>query len=124
MTHRDDSERAGRTSRPARCARLQSRAASGREWRRRCLRSRNRGLASYELASWYGVFAPARVPAQIVGQLSAAVIKIVGMPDVREHLLQVGSEPAPRGSEELAQRVRSDLAKFAEIARIAGARVE
>ena len=41
-----------------------------------------------------------------------------------ERLLQVGSEPAPGSAEQLAQRVRSDLAKFADIARIAGARVE
>jgi tripartite-type tricarboxylate transporter receptor subunit TctC len=82
------------------------------------------GLAGYELGSWYGVFAPAAVPAPIVGQLSAAVIKVVAMPDVQERLLQVGSEPAPGNSEQLASRVRSDLAKFAEIARIAGARVE
>jgi len=82
------------------------------------------GLPSYELASWYGVFAPAAVPAEIVSQLSAAVIKVVAMPDVQERLLQVGSEPAPGSSEQLAKRVRSDLVKFAEIARIAGARAE
>jgi tripartite-type tricarboxylate transporter receptor subunit TctC len=82
------------------------------------------GLAGYELSSWYGVFAPAAVPAEIVGQLGGAVLKAVQMPDVQERLLQVGSEPAPASGEQLAQRVRSDLAKFAEIARIAGARAE
>ena len=70
------------------------------------------------------VFAPAAVPVEIVGQLGAAVLKAVKMPDVQERLLQVGSEPAPGSAEQLAQRVRSDLAKFAQIARIAGARVE
>ena len=82
------------------------------------------GLTGYELASWYGVFAPAAMPAQITAQLSAAVVKVVAMPDVQERLLQVGSEPAPSTSEQLASRVRSDLAKFADIARIAGARVD
>ena len=82
------------------------------------------GLAGYELSSWYGVFAPAAVPADIVGQLGSAVLKAVKMPDVQERLLQVGSEPAPGSTEQLAQRVCSDLAKFADIARIAGARVE
>jgi tripartite-type tricarboxylate transporter receptor subunit TctC len=82
------------------------------------------GLAGYELSSWYGVFAPAAVPVEIVSQLGAAVLQAVKMPDVQERLLQVGSEPAPGSGEQLARRVRSDLAKFAEIARIAGARVE
>jgi tripartite-type tricarboxylate transporter receptor subunit TctC len=81
------------------------------------------GLAGYELSSWYGVFAPAAVPVEIVGQLGAAVLKAVKMPDV-QWLLQVGLEPAPGSAEQLAQRVRSDLEKFADIARIAGARVE
>jgi len=82
------------------------------------------GLPGYELSSWYGVFAPAGVPAEIVGQLSSAVAKVVAMPDVQERLLQVGSEPAPAGPSELAKRVRADLQKFAEIARIAGAKVD
>jgi len=70
------------------------------------------------------VFGPAAVPLEILGQLGAAVLKTVKMPVVHERLLQVGSEPAPGSAEQHAQRVRSDLAKFAEIARIAGARVE
>jgi len=82
------------------------------------------GLPGYELSSWYGVFAPAAVPADVVAQLSAAVAKTVAMPDVQERLLQVGSEPSPAGPSELAKRVKADLAKFAEIARIAGAKVD
>lgn len=82
------------------------------------------GLPGYELASWYGVFAPAGIPSEIVAQLNAAVVKIAGMPDVQERLLQVGSEAAPGSPDQLAKRVRSDLAKFADIARIAGARVD
>lgn len=82
------------------------------------------GLPGYELGSWYGVFAPAAVPAEILGQLSTAVVKVAGMADVQERLLQMGSETSPRPSAEFAQRIRADLVKFAEIVRIAGARVD
>ena len=82
------------------------------------------GLPGYELSSWYGVFAPAALPADILGQLSAAVIKVAGMADVHERLLQMGSETSPRPTAEFSRRIRADLTKFAEIARIAGAKVE
>lgn len=82
------------------------------------------GVSGYEIASWYGIFAPGGTPAEIVAQLNAVVLKAIAAPEVQERLRQVGSEPVSGPPEKLGQRVRTDLVKFAEIVRIAGARAD
>jgi tripartite-type tricarboxylate transporter receptor subunit TctC len=81
-------------------------------------------LPGYEIVTWYGLFAPAGTPPEIVAQLNAAVVKVVAMPATQVRLYQVGSEPVSGPPEQLAQRVKDDLIKFAAIVRIAGARVD
>lgn len=57
-------------------------------------------------------------------EFNAAVVKAIAAPEVQERLRQVGSEPVSGPPEKLAQRVKTDLVKFAEIVRIAGARAD
>ena len=78
------------------------------------------GVPGYELTSWFGVLAPAGTPREIIDQLHGAVVKIVAMPEVREKFIAGGSEPEAGTPEQFAQQIRSDLAKFARIVRLAG----
>lgn len=82
------------------------------------------GVPGYEIVSWYGIFAPGGTSPEIVAQLNAAVLKAIATTEVQERLHQVGSEPTSGPPEKLAQRVKTDLVKFAEIVRIAGARAD
>ena len=73
------------------------------------------GVKGFEYAPWYGVFAPAAVPAAFLDRLHAAVNKAVADPEVRQKLLQQGMEVQPRARAEFAEQVRDDVAKWARI---------
>ena len=82
------------------------------------------GLAGYEVGSWQGVFAPAGTPPEIVRRLNAEIVKIINLPDVREKLVGLGAEPAPGSSEAFGAMVKSEVAKWAEVVKKSGAKVD
>lgn len=82
------------------------------------------GLAGYEVGSWQGVFAPAATPPDIVKRLNAEIVKIINMPDVRDKLTALGAEPAPNTSADFAAMVKSEVAKWADVVKKSGAKVD
>jgi tripartite-type tricarboxylate transporter receptor subunit TctC len=82
------------------------------------------GLTGYEVGSWQGVFAPAGTPAAIVKRLNAEIVKIINMPDVKEKLIGLGAEPVGNTSEEFAALVKTEVAKWAEVVKKSGAKVD
>jgi tripartite-type tricarboxylate transporter receptor subunit TctC len=73
------------------------------------------GLAEYEAASWNGLAAPARTPADIVAILNKAVVQAVSEPDVKSATAKFGMESRGSTVEELRARIRSDVAKWADV---------
>jgi tripartite-type tricarboxylate transporter receptor subunit TctC len=82
------------------------------------------GLAGYEVGSWQGVFAPAGTPPAVVKRLNAEIVKIINMPDVKEKLIGLGAEPVGNTSEEFAALVQTEVAKWAEVVKQSGAKVD
>lgn len=82
------------------------------------------GLKGYETSAWSGLYAPAGTPADIVNKLQAEVAKILKMPAVREQLAGQGAEPVGDSPEEFARFNREEIAKWARIIKISGAKVE
>ncbi len=82
------------------------------------------GLPGYEIGSWQGVFAPAGTPPAIVQRLNAEIVKILNQPDVRQRLVALGAEPAPNTPEEFAAMVKSEVAKWGDVVRRSGAKVD
>ena len=82
------------------------------------------GLAGYEVGSWQGVFAPAGTPPDIVRKLNAEIVRILRTPEVRDKLVALGAEPVGNTSEEFAALVRSEVAKWADVVKRSGARVD
>ena len=82
------------------------------------------GVPGYEATLWYGLFAPGAAPREIVVQLSNEVVAILRLDDVRESLKKQGAEPAGNSPEEFAAHVSSEIAKWARVVKISGARVE
>ncbi|MDB5732767.1 MAG: hypothetical protein JWQ03_2662, partial [Variovorax sp.] len=71
--------------------------------------------------SWFGLWAPARTPADIVATLHAAATKALGNPALRIAFEQVGNEATPnRSPQAFAEFVRSENRKWAEIVKLAG----
>ena len=74
------------------------------------------GIADFEVDSWYAVFMPARTPKAIVDKWNAAVNVAVRDPEIREKLLQQGSEGVGGTSESLARMVSAELVKWKKLA--------
>jgi tripartite-type tricarboxylate transporter receptor subunit TctC len=81
-------------------------------------------LPGYEATAWQGLFAPAGTPRPVVDKLAAEAKRILETPDVASSLEAVGAEPAPMAPDAFAAFTRTERAKWKEIVRIAGVRVD
>ena len=81
-------------------------------------------LRGYESISWLGVFAPAGTSRDIVTRLNTEIVRILGMPDVKERLLGQGAEPIGNSAERFAVVQQADIAKYSKLMKAAGVKVE
>lgn len=56
------------------------------------------GVKGYDLSAWYGLFAPAKTPPEIIDKLFAATAKVMANPDLKKKFLAQGDEVAPSAS--------------------------
>jgi len=82
------------------------------------------GVTDYELASWYGILAPAGTPRPIVDKLHDVIAKIVAMPEVTAKIIEGGSDPMVLTPDAFMDRVRADVAKFAKLVKTANIKVD
>jgi tripartite-type tricarboxylate transporter receptor subunit TctC len=82
------------------------------------------GVPGYEAGTWTGVIAPAGVPGPIVDKLNAAINRAVSSPTFKARFAQIGDEPGGGTPEEFAALIRSDSAKWADVIKRSGARIE
>ena len=82
------------------------------------------GVKGYEVNAWYSVHAPAGVPREIVLKVNRELVRILGLPDIRERLKQLGSEGVGNSPEAFAKFVRAESAKYAKAIRDAGVTVQ
>jgi len=82
------------------------------------------GLPGFEFDTWYGLFAPAKTPAQVVRQISAEVARILKLPDVKERFDVRGAVARPSTPEEFNQFVRAEFAKLGTVVKAANLKVD
>ncbi|MFM2059823.1 MAG: hypothetical protein RLY71_4208 [Pseudomonadota bacterium] len=82
------------------------------------------GVAGYEATIWLGLMAPRGTPAAIVQKLNAEVAKVTGNADVRRQWAAQGTAAMTMGVDEFSRYLGADIAKWAEIVRISGAKAE
>jgi len=73
------------------------------------------GVKGLEADSWYGLFAPAGTPRDIVMRLNREMIEVLKAPDVVERLRSAGNEPVGGTPEQLDAVYRADIARFAKV---------
>ena len=78
------------------------------------------GLPGYEMSSWHGMLAPAKVPAEIIARLNHEIVRVLKLPDVQEKLLSEGGDITPTTPQEFAVFLKSEVAKWSKILRQAG----
>jgi tripartite-type tricarboxylate transporter receptor subunit TctC len=82
------------------------------------------GVPGYEANAWFGVFAPAGTPPEIVGRLNGEIVKILRQPQVRDKLLSVGGEPVGSTPEEFGRFFKGEVEKWAKVIRAANLQIE
>jgi tripartite-type tricarboxylate transporter receptor subunit TctC len=82
------------------------------------------GVPGYEAVIWLGIMAPAGTPKPIVERLNAEIRKIVHSPEIKEAWAKQGAAPMSMSTEEFGQYLREDIAKWANIVKISGAKVD
>ncbi len=82
------------------------------------------GLPGFEVLNWFGVTAPAKMPPAILAKLNTAFARSLQLPDVREKLMNEGSELVGNSPSEFTAFLKGDLAKWAKVVKEAGIRIE
>ena len=70
-------------------------------------------------AGWHAIFAPAKTPPAILTKMQKAISAALKVPEVRNHFVNNGYEPQGDAPEVWAKKYRTEVARFAEIARAA-----
>lgn len=81
-------------------------------------------LPGFDASSWYGVFAPAATPREVITKLNQEIARGLGNAEVRERLAQEGTEVVAGTPEQFAAHFKSEMAKWAKVIREAGIRLE
>lgn len=83
------------------------------------------GIAEFDHSGGIGVFAPAGTPRAVIDKLSAALTRVVALPDTVNRFAAAGLEPITNNTpERLVETVVADRAKFLRIVRLSGAAPE
>ena len=78
------------------------------------------GVPGFEVDSWHGMLAPAKVPREIIMRLNREIVAILGKPEVRDALLSEGGEITPGTPEEFAAFLQSEVVKWAKVVKQSG----
>ena len=82
------------------------------------------GYPGFESTNWFGFFAPAATPKEIVARLHAAAVKVLASPDLQERFAKQGAEVVANKPEEAAAMLKADIAKWADVAKRSGAKID
>jgi tripartite-type tricarboxylate transporter receptor subunit TctC len=78
------------------------------------------GLAGYEASSWFGLYAPAGTPADIVSRLNAETIRAMNQPEVMDKLTSLGTGPLPpTAPAQFAAFTHGEIERYARVIRTA-----
>ncbi|HZM43596.1 MAG TPA: tripartite tricarboxylate transporter substrate binding protein [Burkholderiales bacterium] len=81
-------------------------------------------VPGYTMSTWYGAVVPAKTPREIVMKLSQEMLKALAAPDVKERLASLGADIVATSPEETAAIFRTDIEKYARVARAANIRAD
>jgi tripartite-type tricarboxylate transporter receptor subunit TctC len=82
------------------------------------------GVPGYAAPTWSGVIGPAGLPRAVLDKLNAAINRAIQSEAFKQRFAVIGDEPAGGSPEEFAALIRSDSAKWAEVVKRAGVRLD
>ena len=81
-------------------------------------------LPGFDLSTWFGIFGPARLPPATVEQLHAALVAALGHADTVERFARMGATPSPTSPAGFAALVQQEHARYGQIIKGAGIRLD
>ncbi|MDO8704409.1 MAG: tripartite tricarboxylate transporter substrate binding protein [Sulfuricaulis sp.] len=82
------------------------------------------GIPGFDIEIWYGLLAPAKTPRPIVDRLHKELEKILAEPATKDALLALSQTAAANTPEQFSALIKSDIAKYARLVKLSGAKVE
>jgi tripartite-type tricarboxylate transporter receptor subunit TctC len=82
------------------------------------------GVNGFAFVSWYGLWGPKNLPADLSNTLQADIVKVLALPDVKQRLNALGFDPIGSGGEQFATYIRDEMAKYEKIIKDAKIKVE
>ena len=72
-------------------------------------------LPGYDVVNWYGMVVPTGTPRDIIVRLRNEIVKALSIPEVREKMIALGTEPVGGTGEELNKLMKAERAKWASV---------
>ena len=82
------------------------------------------GVPGYEYHTWFGLWAPKATPQPVIAKLNAEVKKALADPTIQQRIAVTGGEPSHMALKDIDPFVKSEIAKWAEVVKRAGIKVE
>ena len=82
------------------------------------------GVPGYEFVGWTGIAAPAATPKPVISRLHAEITKVLSTTEARDWFAALGAEPGLQSPEEFAAFIRAEHAKWGQVVRDAGIKLE
>ena len=81
-------------------------------------------VPGYDSAVWYGFAAPAGTPGETVARLNSEVLRVLAAPDFRSRIMLEAVAPIGSTAEEFGSFIRSEIARWAQVVKDSGAKVD
>jgi len=82
------------------------------------------GMTGFEFVSWYGLWGPKDMPADLVARIQAQAVKVLAQPDVKQRMGILGFEPIGSTPDEFARYIDKEMAIYAKIIKDANIKTE
>ncbi len=82
------------------------------------------GLAGFDIDTWFGLFGPARLPADVTQRLNKAFVDALNSPELTARLTTLMAEPMASTPKRFAAFVKAENAKYERLVQASGAKVE
>ncbi|HEY9065270.1 MAG TPA: tripartite tricarboxylate transporter substrate binding protein [Burkholderiaceae bacterium] len=82
------------------------------------------GLANFDIDTWFGLFGPAKLPADVTQRLHKAFVEALGSAELKARLASLMAESIASTPEQFGAFVKAELAKYEKVVKASGARVE
>ena len=75
------------------------------------------GIPDFEASFWYGLFAPARTPPEVVAHLNGEIDRALKSPEIRRHFAMLGLEASGGSASDFDRFFRSEIARWTRVAK-------